>query len=140
MVATLSGIGLGFLALGFLFQTYARPIVGLTTLTLVFIVYLGRMRFLWRLPGSFVVLLFGGILSWVSGIAPIGDDPFDPVGVYAPRLALGRRGKRSGGQFMPYLSIKSHVASASSSVVFVRRGAGGTLSSLPFDMSTSVVS
>ena len=52
MVATLSGIGLGFLALGFLFQTYARPIDGLTTLSLVFIVYLGRMRFLWRLPGS----------------------------------------------------------------------------------------
>ena len=95
MVATLSGIGLGFLALGFLFQTYARPIVGLTTLTLVFIVYLGRMRFLWRLPGSFVVLLIGGVLSWVSGIAPIGDDPLAPLESMHPALRLARRGKRS---------------------------------------------
>ena len=106
MLATLSGIGLGFLALGFLFQTYARPIVGLTTLTIVFVVYLGRMRFLWRLPGSFVVLLVGGILSWASGIAPIGDDPLGPVGFYAPRLALGETWQAlRGGQLLPYLSI-----------------------------------
>ena len=36
MLSTLAGIGMGFLALGFVFQTYARPIVGMTTLFAVF--------------------------------------------------------------------------------------------------------
>ena len=35
MLSTLAGIALGFISLGFLFRTFARPIVGMTTLAVV---------------------------------------------------------------------------------------------------------
>ena len=88
MVATLSGIGLGFLALGFLFQTYARPIVGLTTLTLVFIVYLGRM---FPVAAAGELRRFSHRWDPVLGLRDRAHwrRSVGPVGVYAPRLALG---------------------------------------------------
>lgn len=106
MLATLSGIGLGFLALGFTLQIYARPLVGLTTLVVVFIVYFGRVQFVGRLPGSLVVLAIGTLLSWLSGIAPVGSDPTGLLGLYAPVPALGETWLAlRGGQLLPYMSI-----------------------------------
>jgi AGZA family xanthine/uracil permease-like MFS transporter len=106
MLATLSGIGLGFLALGFVFQTYARPIVGLTTLFAVFILYFGRRQVVGRLPGSLAVLIIGGALSWLTGLAPIGSDPAGPVGFYPPLSAISDTwAALAAGQLLPYLSI-----------------------------------
>ena len=106
MLATLSGIGLGFLALGFFLQTYARPMVGLTTLFAVFIVFMGRVRFLGGLPGSLVVLAIGGCMSWIIGIAPVGANPTEWVGLYMPSPALGETWNAlRAGQLLPYLSI-----------------------------------
>ena len=106
MLATLSGIGLGFLALGFVLQTYARPLVGLTTVFVVLIVYFGRVQFLGRLPGALVVLAVGTVLSWLSGIAPVGADPTGPLGLYLPFPAIGETWRAiAGGQLLPYVSI-----------------------------------
>ena len=106
MLATLSGIGMGFLALGFVFQTYARPIVGLTTLFAVFILFFGRRQVVWQLPGSLCVLVLGGLLAWMTGLAPIGADPLGPLGVYYPESALGETwAALQAGQLFPYLSI-----------------------------------
>lgn len=106
MLATLSGIGLGFLALGFILQAYARPLVGLTTLFAVFIVYFGRVQILGRVPGSLVVLVLGTLLSWLSGIAPVGSDPTAPLGLYAPLPALGETWQAlRSGQLLPYISV-----------------------------------
>jgi AGZA family xanthine/uracil permease-like MFS transporter len=106
MLATLSGIGLGFLTLGFVFQIYARPLVGLTTLFAVFIVYFGRVQFLGRLPGSLVVLAIGTLLSWLSGIAPVGSDPTGPFGFYPPWPAFTETWEALlSGQLLPYVSI-----------------------------------
>jgi adenine/guanine/hypoxanthine permease len=106
MLATLSGIGLGFLALGFVLQAFARPLVGITTMAVVFLVYFGRVRFPGRVPGSLVVLAVGGALSWLIGIAPVGTNPTGPLGLYYPHLVVGEiwRGIASG-QLLPYVSI-----------------------------------
>src|SRR5262249_38896204 len=45
LLSTLAGIALGFISLGFFFRTFARPIVGLTTLAIVLVTYFGRVRF-----------------------------------------------------------------------------------------------
>jgi len=106
MLATLSGIGLGFLALGFMFQTFARPLVGLTTLVAVFIVYFGRVQFLGRIPGSLVVLALGTLLSWVTGIAPVGSDPAGSLGIYLPVPAISETWQAlRAGQLLPYISV-----------------------------------
>src|SRR5437762_2085384 len=75
LLSTLSGIALGFISLGFLFRTFARPVVGLTTLGIVLLTYFGRVRFKGRIPGGMVAVAVGTMLSWAIGIAPVGAHP-----------------------------------------------------------------
>jgi AGZA family xanthine/uracil permease-like MFS transporter len=70
LLSTLAGIALTFISLGFLFRTYARPVVGLTTLAVVMLTYFGRVRFRGGLPGGLVAVALGTLLAWLTGIAP----------------------------------------------------------------------
>ncbi len=72
LLSTLSGIALGFIALGFVLQTFAYPIVGLGTFSVVMLTYFGRVRFKFGLPGGLVAVALGTALAWATGIAP-GD-------------------------------------------------------------------
>ena len=73
LLSTLAGIALGFISLGFLFRTFARPVVGLTTMGIVMLTYFGRVRFKGRVPGGMVAVALGTLLSWIIGIAPVGE-------------------------------------------------------------------
>ncbi|HEX5011142.1 MAG TPA: NCS2 family permease [Planctomycetota bacterium] len=73
LLATLAGIALTFISIGFLYRTYARPVVGLTTLAIVMMTYFGRVRFKGGLPGGLVAVALGTLLAWLSGVAPVGD-------------------------------------------------------------------
>src|SRR5512138_519743 len=64
LLATLAGIALGFISLGFLFRTFARPIVGLATLGVVLLTYFGHVRFKGRIPGGLVAIALGTLLAW----------------------------------------------------------------------------
>src|SRR5712691_3563291 len=75
LLATLAGTALGFISLGFLFRTFARPIVGLTTFGIVMLTYFGRVRFKGRIPGGMAAVGLGTALSWAIGIAPVGTYP-----------------------------------------------------------------
>ena len=70
LLSTLAGIAIGFISLGFLFRTFARPVVGLATLAVVLVTYFGRVRFKGGVPGGLVAVLLGTLLAWVTGIAP----------------------------------------------------------------------
>src|SRR3981081_2561321 len=72
LVSTLAGIAIAFISGGFLFRTFARPIVGLTTFGIVMLTYFGRVRFKGHLPGGLVAIGLGTALSWGVGIAPGG--------------------------------------------------------------------
>lgn len=69
LLSTLAAIALGFIALGFLFRTFAHPLVGLTTLGVVLLVYFGRVRFKGGIPGGLVAVLLGMLLAWSTGLA-----------------------------------------------------------------------
>jgi AGZA family xanthine/uracil permease-like MFS transporter len=75
LLSTLAGIALGFISLGFLFRTFARPIVGMVTLGIVLLTYFGRRRFRFGLPGGLVAVAVGTLLAWLTGIAPNGASP-----------------------------------------------------------------
>lgn len=75
LLSTLAGIALGFISLGFLFRTFARPVVGLATLGVVMLTYFGHVRFRGRLPGGLVAVALGTLLAWLTGIAPGGPRP-----------------------------------------------------------------
>jgi AGZA family xanthine/uracil permease-like MFS transporter len=88
LLGTLSGIALGFISLGFLFRTYAHPIVGLATLGIVMLTYFGRVRFIGGLPGGLVAVALGTAIAWSTGLAPKGE-PAAVVGLFLPLPHLG---------------------------------------------------
>ena len=109
MLATLAGVGLGFLGLAFLFQAFASPVVGLVTLVLVFIVFFGRVRFRGGLPATLVVLMVGTALAWVTGLAPVGGPDARPLAnlhLYFPWPVPGELlAALGGGHIVAYLSV-----------------------------------
>ena len=71
LLSTLAGIALTFIAIGFLFRAYARPIIGLGTLAIILLVYFGRVRFRGGLPGGLVAIALGTAFAWLTGLAPV---------------------------------------------------------------------
>src|SRR5258708_22291647 len=87
LLSTLAGIALAFISGGFLFRTFARPVVGLTTFGIVILTYFGRVRFKGRIPGGMVAVGVGTALSWAIGMAPVGAYP-SSAAFHAPVLVL----------------------------------------------------
>jgi AGZA family xanthine/uracil permease-like MFS transporter len=89
LLSTLAGIALGFISLGFLFRTFARPVIGIVTLAIILVTYFGKRRFRFGLPGGLVAVAIGTLLSWATGIAPHGSMPRAPIAFHAPLPAVG---------------------------------------------------
>jgi len=89
LLSTLAGIALSFISLGFLFRTFARPLVGMTTLAIVLMVYFGKVRFRGGVPGGLVAVVLGTSLAWWQGFAPTGPFPSAPLAVQIPVPVLG---------------------------------------------------
>jgi AGZA family xanthine/uracil permease-like MFS transporter len=105
LLSTLAGIALGFISLGFLFRTFAHPVVGLTTLAIVMLTYFGRVRFRGHLPGGVVAVALGTALAWMTGLAPVGIRP-EPATLHLPVPVVGDLVEAlSGGHLVPYLSV-----------------------------------
>ena len=105
LLSTLAGIALSFISLGFLFRTFARPLVGLTTLAIVMLTYFGQVRFKGRIPGGVLAVALGTALAWITGIAPVGTTPSGaalhlPVPIVGDLLA-----SFTGGHLWPYVSV-----------------------------------
>jgi len=105
LLSTLAGIALGFISLGFLFRTFARPVVGLTTLGIVMLTYFGRVRFKGRIPGGMVAVGLGTLLSWAIGIAPVGAQPSAPAFHFPVPVVGDLMAAIGGGHLLPYLSV-----------------------------------
>ena len=92
MLSTLGGIAITFIAIGFLFRTFANPVVGLVPLGVISITYFGRVRF--AIPGGLLAVLLGIGLAWGTGLVSWDHTKFvaalQPIGVYLPRLWLGK--------------------------------------------------
>src|SRR5207249_6958530 len=105
LLSTLAGIALGFISLGFLFRTFARPLVGLTTLGIVTLTYFGRVRFKGRIPGGMVAVGLGTLLAWAIGIAPVGAHPTAPAFHFPVPVVGDLVAAIGGGHLVPYLSV-----------------------------------
>lgn len=89
LLSTLSGIALGFISLGFLFRTFAHPVVGFVTFGVVMLVYFGRVKFRGGLPGGLVAVALGTLIAWMQGLAPVGDAPTGGLSLHLPLPVLG---------------------------------------------------
>ncbi|HWB81075.1 MAG TPA: NCS2 family permease, partial [Nannocystaceae bacterium] len=105
LLATLSGIALGFISLGFLFRTFAHPVVGLATFAIVMLTYFGRVRFRGNLPGGLIAVALGVTLAWATGLAPVGDAPVG-AGFHVPVPVVGELfAAIADGHLLTYLSV-----------------------------------
>jgi len=105
LLSTLAGIALTFISLGFLFRTFASPVVGLVTFGIVSLVYFGRLRFKGGIPGGLVAVLLGTALAWMRGVAPVGELPAGPA-LHLPVPVVGDLVEAmSGGYGLMYLSV-----------------------------------
>jgi AGZA family xanthine/uracil permease-like MFS transporter len=105
LLSTLAGIALGFISLGFLFRTFARPVVGFVTLGVVSLTYFGRVRFKGRLPGGLVAVGLGTALAWAVGAAPVGARP-ESFGLSPPVPALQPLWRAlTSGHLLTYASV-----------------------------------
>ena len=90
LLSTLAGIGLTFIALGFLFRTYTYPVVALVPLGIILLTYFGGVRF--PIPGGLLAVLVGTTLAWSTGLVrPDGallSEALAPVGWHSPGLVL----------------------------------------------------
>ncbi|HEY5961317.1 MAG TPA: hypothetical protein VIV60_32390 [Polyangiaceae bacterium] len=68
MLATLAGIAITFIAAGFLYRTFAAPVVAFLPFGAVLLTYFGRVRFPFGLPGGFVAVALGTLLAWTTGL------------------------------------------------------------------------
>jgi len=105
LLSTLAGIALGFIALGFFFRMYARPLIGLPTLAVVLLTYFGGVRFPGRLPGGLVAVLLGTVIAWLTGVAP-GPPPSTAPALQIPVPVIGDLlAALGGGYLVTYLSV-----------------------------------
>jgi AGZA family xanthine/uracil permease-like MFS transporter len=105
LLGTLAGIALTFISIGFLFRAYARPLVGLSTLAIVVLVYFGRRKFKGGLPGGLVAVLLGTLLAWMQGIAPVGAKPALGFAFHPPIPVLGDLVAALSANWLVYLSV-----------------------------------
>lgn len=106
LLSTLAGIALTFISIGFLFRTFARPVIGLTTLAVVLITYFGRVRFRGGLPGGLVAVALGTLLAWLTGVAPVGAAPQVWAGFFPPVPVLGDLlAALTSTQWLTYFSV-----------------------------------
>ena len=106
LLATLAGIALGYIALGFLLRTYAEPVVGLSVLTVILVGYFSPIR--WPVPAGVVAVLLGMVLAWGGGLIQL-----DPVRWHAGVAQIGfhlpvlqaQALWQGRGQLLPWLGV-----------------------------------
>ena len=106
LLSTLSGIALGFIAMPFVFRTFALPIIGLTTLGIVLMTYFGAVRFRGGIPGGLVAVAVGTGLAWATGISPPKGATIDAPHWYTPTPMFGELIRALGADYLvKYLSV-----------------------------------
>jgi AGZA family xanthine/uracil permease-like MFS transporter len=106
LLASLSGAGLAFLTLNFMFDLFAHPVVGIATFGLVLLFFFSGLRPKGGIPAALVVLAVGTALAWMTGLAPGASALRGFVGLHPPRFVVGEllRGM-GGGLYVPYLPV-----------------------------------
>lgn len=88
LLCALAGVAMTFIAMGFIFQIFANPLVGLLPMFLILITYSSRVKWPFGLPGGFVAVALGTLLAWAFraiNLVPLNIST-DPIqwGFYPP--------------------------------------------------------
>ena len=88
LLAALGGIAITFIAMGFIFQIFASPLIAIVPMFLIIIAYASKVRLPFGLPGGLLAVLLGVGLAWLLKL--LGLPTFTPAadayefGLYLP--------------------------------------------------------
>lgn len=91
LLSSLAGIAITFIAMGFVFQIFATPALGLLPMLLILVCYAAKLKLPLGLPAGFVAVVVGTLLAWglrATGLAPAAPPPADTsLGFHPPQWA-----------------------------------------------------
>ena len=93
LLSSLAGIAITFIAMGFVFQIFETPSLGLLPMLMIIVCYAAKVRLPLGLPAGFAAVVIGTALAW--GLRKAGLAPQAPVaevaalGLHAPQWAGG---------------------------------------------------
>lgn len=108
LLSSLAGIAITFIAMGFVFQVFARPAIGLLPMLLIVCFYAGKIKLPLGLPGGFAAVLLGTALAWLLHVfgmpKPVADLPMPDLRLHLPTWSggavFGLLGSSLGWQFL----------------------------------------
>jgi AGZA family xanthine/uracil permease-like MFS transporter len=65
LLCALAGIAITFIAMDFIFQIFANPLIGILPTFLILVTYAARLKWPFSLPGGFLAVLVGTLLYWI---------------------------------------------------------------------------
>src|SRR6185503_849746 len=65
LLCALAGVAITFIAMGFIFQIFSNPLVGLLPTLIILISYSARVKWPGGLPGGFLAVVIGTGLAWI---------------------------------------------------------------------------
>jgi AGZA family xanthine/uracil permease-like MFS transporter len=77
LLSALAGIAMTFIAMGFVFQLFASPAIGLFPLMMILVGYAARVRLPFGVPTGLAAVLIGTAIAW--GLRAAGFDTFHPA-------------------------------------------------------------
>ncbi len=69
LLSSLAGIAITFIAMGFVFEIFASPLLALFPMFIILIAYSAKIKFPGGLPGGFVAVLLGSLIAWGTRLA-----------------------------------------------------------------------
>ena len=84
LLSSLAGIAITFIAMGYVFQIFETPSLGLLPMLMIILCYAGKLRLPLGLPAGFAAVVAGTLLAW--GLRKAGLAPQAPP---AEAVALG---------------------------------------------------
>jgi len=93
LLSSLAGIAITFIAMGFVFQIFATPALGLLPMLVIIVCYAAKMKLPLGLPAGFAAVVLGTALAWILRtlhLAPMPEEsqPASP-GFHLPQWAGG---------------------------------------------------
>lgn len=90
MLGALAGVSITYIALNPAFSVFYVPYIGLITLAVVLLGFVGKIQMPFNLPVGLVAIIIGVIIGWVSGYMQVDAlvDSFAKLGVYLPQLSV----------------------------------------------------
>lgn len=88
LLSSLAGIAITFIAMGFVFQIFAKPAIGLLPMLLIVCFYAAKLKLPLGLPAGFAAVVLGTAIAWLlhrCGMPrPVPDLPPASVGLHLP--------------------------------------------------------